>query len=80
MSVYLLTHLTVRFKCKDNNIMMHQYIIFDRLAELSRLERLDLSRNDFSQRGVPDGVYNLTNLKVLEMLACGLSSIDDRLV
>ena len=51
-----------------------------RLAELSRLERLDLSVNDFSQRGLPDSVYTLTNLKVLDMRKCGLSSIDDRLV
>ena len=59
---------------------MHNCIIFDRLAELSRLEELVISGNDFSQRGLPDGIYSLTNLKVLEMRECGLSSIDDRLV
>ena len=51
-----------------------------RLAELSRLETLVISDGDFSQRGVPDSVYNLTSLKVLEMSWCKLSSIDDRLV
>ena len=80
MSVYLLAHLTVRFKCKDNNTIMHQYIIFDRLAELSRLERLDISDNHFSQRGVPKAIYSLTNLKVLNIRGCKLSFIDDRLV
>ena len=59
---------------------MHHYVIFDRLAELSRLERLDISDNDFSQRGLPDGIYSLTNLKELNMTNCRLSSIDDRLV
>ena len=59
---------------------MHNNIIFDRLAELSRLEELHISHNDFSQRGVPDGIYSLTKLKVLEMWGCELSSDDDRLV
>ena len=60
---------------------MYHYIIFDRLAELSRLETLDLSYNSFSLRGrLPKGIYSLTNLKVLDISGCGLSSIDDRLV
>ena len=59
---------------------MPSFITVYRLAELSRLEELVIAYNDFSQRGVPDGVYNLTNLKVLEISGCVLSSIDDRLV
>ena len=59
---------------------MHNNIIFDRLAELSRLEELVISGNDLSWRGVPDSVYALTSLKVLDISHCGLSSIDDRLV
>ena len=51
-----------------------------RLVELSRLEELVISDNHFPERGVPDVVYNLPNLKVLEMWSCGLTSIDDRLV
>ena len=51
-----------------------------RLAELSRLERLVISGNDFSQGGVPDGIHSLTNLEVLDISDCGLSSVDDRLV
>ena len=59
---------------------MHDNIISGRLAELSRLERMVISDNDFSQRGLPDVVYSLTKLKVLNISECELSSIDDRLV
>ena len=55
-------------------------MIVYRLAELSRLEELVISVNDFSQRGLPVGIYSLINLKVLNMWSCGLSYIDDRLV
>ena len=55
-------------------------MIVYRLAELSRLERLFISANDFSQSGLPDSIYSLTNLKVLDISDCGLSSVDDRLV
>ena len=51
-----------------------------RLSSLSSLEKLDLSRNRFTDGLLPLAVYELVKLRELTLDNCGLTTLDERLV
>lgn len=53
--------------------------VYSRLASVTKLEELDISANK-SRSGVPTAVYQLYNLRRLDMQGCDLTEIGDEYV
>ena len=63
-------------------IFNHYYLsmhVLQRLSQLEKLQVLDLSVNS-TLREVPEVVYSLSQLTVLNLALCSLSNISDRYV